>query len=126
MRWGVKSGKSELSWYSDKQLASFNGLQQRAIFLKREREQVMEIFVDKSGTPSTLKETLEDALNTGKAKSLLVLSCDGNDFAPERLNPILKNIPVPIFGGIFPMVMSGKDQMTRGSVVVAIDRESVV
>jgi len=86
----------------------------------------MKVFIDKGGTPSTLRETLDAALETGQARSLLVLSCDGNDFTPERLDPILKEVPVPIFGGTFPVVLSGGRQMSRGSVVVAMNHEAEV
>lgn len=86
----------------------------------------MIVHVDKCGTPTTLKETLDLALETGGVESLLVLACDGNDFTPERLDPILKEVPVPIFGGTFPVVLNDGVQMTRGSLVVALNRRAEV
>lgn len=86
----------------------------------------MKVFVDKSGTLSAFKRTLEKALGEGQAKSLFVLSCDGNDFTPERVDPILQSIPVPLFGGTFPMVLNGKEKMTQGNIVVAMERSAEV
>jgi len=86
----------------------------------------MKVFIDKDGTPNTLKEALDAALETGRARSILILSCDGNDFTPEKLDPILKEIPVPIFGGTFPAILAEGGKMKRGSVIVAMEREAEV
>lgn len=82
----------------------------------------MQIFTDINGDILGLKKAVEGALVEGKAKSLLILSCDGNGFTPEQIDPVLKNIPVPVFGGLFPVVLRGKESMDKGTVVVAMDQ----
>ena len=84
----------------------------------------MQVFSENDGTVAALKKILDQALEEGQAKSLLVLSCDENGFTPDQLDPILKELPVPVFGGTFPVVTNGTDQLNRGSVVVAMDRRA--
>jgi hypothetical protein len=51
---------------------------------------------------------------------LMVLSCDENGFTPESIDPLLQEIPLPVFGGIFPGIFHGCESLSRGSVVVGL------
>lgn len=84
----------------------------------------MQVYSDTSGTIFGLKEAIDKALGEGKAKSLLILSCDGNDYTPDQLDPVLKGLSVPVIGGLFPVVLHGSKQLNRGSVVVAMDQRA--
>lgn len=86
----------------------------------------MQLYVDPDGSPTSLEKALNAALTGGEAKSLLVLTCDANGFAPEDLDPILKRVPVPMFGGIFPNVYHQGESLTRGSVVIALESEAQI
>ena len=86
----------------------------------------MQIFIDSEGTIGTFMQTLNAALETDGLGSLLILSCAGNGYTPEDMDPILKKVPVPLFGGIFPMVLGKGQKMERGSVIVAMEREAEV
>lgn len=80
----------------------------------------MKVYTDTEGTSGSLQRVLGEAAKAEPEGCLLVLSCDANGFTPELLDPILKNVPVPIFGGTFPAVISEGRKMTHGSVVVAM------
>jgi len=86
----------------------------------------MQIFLDRQGNVSGLKEAISHALDKGAAKSLLILSCDGNGYTSEQIDPVLKAVGVPVFGGIFPVVLHGKESMSKGSVVVAMDYAPII
>lgn len=82
----------------------------------------MNIFVDKSGTVAGFTTLIEEALTERETRSLLILTCDGNDFSAENLDAVLKNIPVPVFGGVFPSLFHGAEHMRMGTIVVSMSR----
>ncbi|WP_229591233.1 FIST signal transduction protein [Pseudodesulfovibrio sediminis] len=86
----------------------------------------MKAYVDRKGTPEALQELFETALREGPVGCLLVLSCDENAFTPEVLDPILKAVPVPLFGGTFPAIISEHQVLTRGSIVVSMERSAEI
>ena len=66
----------------------------------------MIISLDKSGTVLGFKEKLEEVLMHDDVKSCLILSADENEFTSDRIDPILKQANKPVFGGIFPEIIS--------------------
>lgn len=84
----------------------------------------METYVDDTGTIDGFQEVVREAIEEGNAQSLLILSCDGNEYTAENLSPVLKGISVPVFGGTFPIVLNGTEQMKQGTVVVAMGAPS--
>lgn len=85
----------------------------------------MEIFVDDSGTLKGFARIADEALASG-AKSLLVMSCDDNGFDAESLAPVLKDLPVPVFGGIFPMLLHERRQLEKGTIIVGMEQPAAV
>lgn len=81
----------------------------------------MRVFTEAEGTVAGLESIIERAVGETRAKSLLVFSCDGNGYTPEQLDPVLATVSVPVFGGIFPVVFHGAEQLHRGNVVVAMN-----
>lgn len=57
-----------------------------------------------------------------RSKGLLILSCDGNGFADhsDQVNTVLTTAELPLFGGIFPRIVSGNKQMDRGTIVAGL------
>lgn len=85
----------------------------------------MDVFIDRDGSVEGFSKIIDQAVRSG-AKSLLILSCDGNGFEEQSLSPLLRTIPIPIIGGIFPLVLHEQEQMERGTVVLALDTPSEV
>ena len=54
----------------------------------------------------------------------MLLACDGNEYSPENVDPILKNCPVPIFGGIFPEIILDNRNLTRGVIAAGCSKRS--
>ncbi len=53
-------------------------------------------------------------------RSLLVMACDDDGLKAEQLDPFLHEAPTPIFGGIFPQILQGRQKMNRGALVVGL------
>ncbi|GAB6057261.1 FIST signal transduction protein [Desulfonatronum parangueonense] len=53
-------------------------------------------------------------------RSLLILACDADDLKAEQLDPFLRDVPLPLFGGIFPQILHGSRKLERGALVVGL------
>jgi len=51
---------------------------------------------------------------------LLLLTCDDNGFSAETLDPLLHQLGKPVFGGIFPQIIFGREHHARGSIIVGL------
>ncbi|MEW6995469.1 FIST signal transduction protein [Colwelliaceae bacterium MEBiC 14330] len=52
------------------------------------------------------------------AKSLLMLTCNQNNYCEAALNSLLKTCNLPIFGGIYPMVILQDRLLEQGAVII--------
>ena len=50
----------------------------------------------------------------------MVLGCDDNKWIPEEIDPVLKALPKPVFGGVFPKIIYGQKAYSKGVLVVGL------
>ncbi|MBF0299011.1 MAG: FIST C-terminal domain-containing protein [Oligoflexia bacterium] len=86
---------------------------------------VKNIAVDKTGTVKGFEQLLDSILGH-KPESLFILACEGNGLTSEQLNPILKQMKIPIFGGIFPSIIYNRENINQGTIVIGLARRPVV
>ena len=77
------------------------------------------IELDATGSLEGLVSAIEHATAMG-ARSLLILSCDGDDPPTERLNNYLSAVNIPLCGGIFPQIIHRQNAYERGSLVCGL------
>jgi hypothetical protein len=82
----------------------------------------MNIRIVRSSDIQALNQALTELDRDPAVKSILILACDANGYTQEGLNPILKSLSKPCFGGIFPQVLGGRERLTQGAVVVGLNR----
>lgn len=80
----------------------------------------MLIKVDPTGSVAGFRDLLGQVLVREKTKGLLILACDANGFTPELLDETLRQVTVPLFGGIFPEILHNDKKLTRGTIVVGL------
>lgn len=80
----------------------------------------MIICTDPKGTLADFKRILTECYQSEGVESLLILSCDENKFTPGEVNPLLQSIDIPIFGGVFPEIISGKQKLSKGTIVAGL------
>lgn len=80
----------------------------------------MIIALDRTGTVDALKQLVDQAASRDGVTALLVLAADANGFTPELVDPILTALPLPVFGGIFPEVLHGRERLRTGTVVLGL------
>lgn len=78
----------------------------------------MTILLDEQGSVPGFKKIIQEAASQDNVKSLLVFACDGNGFTPQGIDPVLQEVPVPIFGGVFPSIIHQQSRLERGTIVV--------
>jgi len=84
----------------------------------------MIIKIDETGTLEGLRKISNNIKDQELVKSMLILACDANGFTPEKVDPLLKEIPIPLFGGTFPAIINGQRKMDKGCIVVGLSAES--
>lgn len=83
----------------------------------------MIIEFEKTGSVQGLESVINRIKSIGGISGFMILSCDENGFTPDEIDPVLKAVELPVFGGIFPTIVHGKDIHHKGSVVVGLDKK---
>jgi len=82
----------------------------------------MIIELDTTGTIIALEKILTDFSKKDTVKSIMVLAGNNKEFIPEKLDPVLRKISVPIIGGLFPAVMHNNIFLEVGTIVVGLPK----
>jgi hypothetical protein len=80
----------------------------------------------KTGSISEFRQLINSVSRNSQVKSILVLACDGNDWAPEVIAAITRTVSKPIFGGIFPGIISGEETLLQGTIVAGFFEDADV
>ena len=83
----------------------------------------MKIHIDRKGTVENFNNTVCNVLEDKTVKGLLIFSCDANEFTPENIDKSLKDIPIPVFGGIFPQIIFGNEKLEKGTIVAGLSKK---
>lgn len=83
----------------------------------------MIIQIDETGTVEGLINAINNTLKNKDLKSLFIMSCNDNGYTPDNIDSVLKEISIPIFGGIFPAIIHDERKMDKGTIVVGMSRE---
>lgn len=77
--------------------------------------------VDKTGTVEGFQSVFNEVAGMDGVQGIMILACDANGFTPENVDDELKTAVFPIFGGIFPELINGKEKLTKGTIVVGLN-----
>jgi hypothetical protein len=80
----------------------------------------MYIAIDRTGTLEGFRDTIAEVAARDDVATLLVLAGDENDHRPDTTDPILQAVGKPLYGGVFPQVLAGREHFARGTVVLGI------
>jgi len=82
----------------------------------------MVIRFDPAGSPENLHEMILSVSSLPGVSGLMILACDANGFTPPSIDPILSRAPIPVFGGVFPDIIHGRDMFEQGSLVIGLPK----
>lgn len=80
----------------------------------------MFVTLDKTGSLERLAQLLEIVQQHPGVTSILVLAADANEFVPATLDPVLRQVNVPVAGGIFPAIVHQGQHYARGTLVIGL------
>ncbi len=83
----------------------------------------MIIEIDRTGNVKNFKHILKHVAEKKDVQSIFILACDENNFSKSIIDPILNKIPLPIFGGIFPQIIHGKEKLSKGTIIVGFSQK---
>jgi hypothetical protein len=70
-----------------------------------------------------LLETVRALDADSTARGILVLTASASSPQPDNLDPLLRDLSVPVFGGVFPEILHEGEKYDTGSVLAALDLE---
>lgn len=80
----------------------------------------MEIKIDRTGDPGKLKELILELSALQEVSSVMVLVCEKNGLSPANFDAFLKKSAKPVFGGIFPGILTENELLYHGSIVAGL------
>jgi len=80
----------------------------------------MIVLVDRTKSLTGLRTCIDNLVNNKKVKGLMILACDGNDYKSEDIDPVLKEVEIPLFGGIFPEIIYQNKKLSTGVIVAGL------
>jgi len=83
----------------------------------------MNIQLDPSGTVDGLTHLIQQMSAEPGISGMLILAAGKNSFSPDAIDGILREAPLPVFGGIFPAIIHGREVLNQGTVVVGLTGE---
>lgn len=83
-------------------------------------ESVMKIVFEQDRSPQALARVLAQLEGDAGVAGILILACDENGYTPSNLDGILQATRKPLFGGIFPQIVHGKEHHTSGFIALGL------
>jgi hypothetical protein len=81
------------------------------------------IVFEQSGKVEEFKDKIDLIINKKEYTSILILACEANEYVSDEINAIIRELEIPIFGGIFPSIIYKKVAYNKGSILVGIKNE---
>lgn len=86
----------------------------------------MIITMNSDKTIDGFKNIIQQTISNDNVRSIMILSADGNDFTKESIDDILKDIKIPVFGGIFPQIIYKREHFEIGNIILGLDIDANV
>lgn len=86
----------------------------------------MFVELDRTGTLDGLEKTIKSVTSTENVHGLLILASAENCYIPEKINPVLTQVPIPLCGGTFPSIIYKNKKLDKGAIVVGLSGECSV
>jgi hypothetical protein len=80
----------------------------------------MIISVCRQGTPESFHRMLKIMAENEQVQAIMILACDANGFTPEIIDPWLRDCRVPVFGGVFPQIITGGANLEKGTILAGL------
>jgi hypothetical protein len=86
----------------------------------------MVVYLDKSGTTEALADLLTRVQQVPGIGGVQVLAASANGYTSEAIDPLLREVELPLFGGVFPAILYQGEMLERGALVIGIPAKLTV
>lgn len=80
----------------------------------------MPLIVQSDGNWDSLRATITDVASTTGVNGIMVLACESNGTVPDSFDEFLRNLSVPIFGGVFQKLIANSEYLDHGNIVLGL------
>lgn len=80
----------------------------------------MQVRFDPSGSADALAAILDELGSHPGVGTILLLAGEDNGYTPAGIDPLLASVQKPLLGGVFPQVLHGLGNHTRGLVALGL------
>ncbi|WP_006788054.1 FIST signal transduction protein [Thiorhodospira sibirica] len=80
----------------------------------------MQLYFEPTGSLAQFALALQTLNRSDDLKAILVLGCDHNDWDTQKLSQLLRDNPLPVFGGIFPQIAYANTNYAQGTLLVGL------
>jgi hypothetical protein len=82
----------------------------------------MRVLYEAQGGVEHFERLAASLITDPEVEGLMVLACDANAWTPTVLNPVLKALSKPVFGGVFPQIIHNGRNEEKGTLVIGLPR----
>ncbi len=80
----------------------------------------MKTKMDRTGSLDGLQQALEVMESDSEVQGIMILAADGNGWTATDIDPLVSGLKKPVWGGVFPQVLFGKENLATGTVVAGV------
>ncbi|HYN54474.1 MAG TPA: FIST C-terminal domain-containing protein [Methylotenera sp.] len=80
----------------------------------------MPLIIQSNGNWDSLQTAIAEIAATPGVKGIMALTCESHGTVPESFNEFLRNLSVPIFGGVFPGLIANSEHLEHGNIVLGL------
>ncbi|MDO8771002.1 MAG: FIST N-terminal domain-containing protein [Burkholderiaceae bacterium] len=80
----------------------------------------MPVIIQDDGNWDSLRAAIAEIASTPGVKGIMALACESHGTVPDSFDAFLRNLSVPIFGGVFPGLIANSEHLEHGNIVLGL------
>ncbi|MDX8399078.1 MAG: FIST N-terminal domain-containing protein [Gallionellaceae bacterium] len=89
----------------------------------QEKLGAMPLIIQSEGNWDSLRAAIAEITSMPGIKGIMALACESNGAVPDSFDEFLRNLSVPIFGGVFPGLIANSEHLEHGNIVLGISSD---
>ncbi len=77
-------------------------------------------IIQSEGNWDSMRTAITEIASTAGINGIIALACESNGMVPDSFDKFLRNLSVPIFGGVFPKLIANSEYLDHGNIVLGL------
>jgi len=86
----------------------------------KKKHNAMPLAIQRDGNWDSLRTAITELASTPGIKGIMALACESHGTPPDSFDEFLRNLSVPIFGGVFPALIADSEYLDHGNIVLGL------